>query len=298
MNKFLLLLFLIISPTLFSQIIFNFSKNKYFTAKVYLEDGTIKEGYLKDFNDENFVSFYPQKIAELFGSVEEINGLANDFYYFIKDENSEVEKIDFKNIKTIDFAKEIDNSEDYKFTLEKVKIVNINNDLQIEVSETDVLLPIYYSSGKIKIYSMLINFGSANIPYFYLKKPESEYAVNVFKVTIGDAINMKKIGPKMYESLSYFGKDCEEFSQKLLLKKDFYYNDFVQFSRKHFDYKIFQQKSNDMEKEIKKAKKTMTKDELENYKSALIKKYLDDKTKYFYDNLIDESVIDYINSCE
>ena len=263
-----------------------------------MEDGTIKEGYLKDFNDENLVSFYPQKVAESFGQMEDNNGLANEFYYFIADENSKEEKIALTTIEKIEFDKESDDSEDYKFTLEKVKIASINNELQMVNNGKFVLLPVYYSNSKLKIYSLLVNLGSSSFPYFYMKTQKDDYAVRVFKISMGDVFNLKKMGPKLYESLAYFGKDCEAFTEKLAAKKDFYYNDFVDYAKEKLNNKIFQEKWAVYDKDIKAAKKNMNKDEFKKYKSKKLKEYQDDKSRYFYDTMLNERVEDYINSCE
>lgn len=295
MSKILFLVLLISGQTLFSQLIFNFSKDKYYHAKVYLEDGTVKEGYLKDFNDENLVSFYPQKIAESFGSMEENTGLSNDFYYFIKDENSKEEKITLMDIQKIEFAKDNDHSEQYQFSLEKTKTATINNDFQMIENNRFALLPVYFSNSKITVYAMLVN---DFFPFFYLKSPENEFAVRAFRLSIGDVFNTKSISTKTYESLDYFGKDCEKFSENLLKKKDYFDNEFLDVIKMKFNYKLFQEKRGLYEKDLKKAKKSMGKEDFLKYKSQKTKEYLDEKTKYFYDTVLNEIVIDYINSCE
>ena len=298
MKTYTFLLILILSQNLFGQIIFNFSKDKYYNAKVYLEDGTIKEGYLKDFNDENLVSFYPQKVAGAFASMEEQGGLSNDFYYFIADENSKEEKISIQEISSIELSKQNPDTEDYQFTLDKVKLTTIDKDLNMVLNENYVLLPVYYSSGKLKIYTIITNLGTSSFPYFYMKTPDEDYAVRIFKINMGDVFNLKMIGPKIYESLNYFGKNCEPFIEKLNSKKDFYYNDFTDYVKEKLNYKIFQEKSSLMEKDLKKAKKTMSKDDFKIYEAKRHKEYMDEKTQYFYDIIMDERVVDYINSCE
>lgn len=298
MKKFMLLFVLLIGQTIFSQIIFNFSKDRYYNAKVYLEDGSLKEGYLKDFNDENLVSFYPRKVAEAFASMEEKGGLSNDFYYFRSDENSEEEKISLQEISHIELSKQNPDSEDYQFTLDKVKLATIDKDLNMALNTNYVLLPVYYSSGKLKIYTITTNMGTGSFPSFYMKSLDNERAVRIFKIGMGDVFNLKKIGPKIYESLFYFGKDCDAFIEKLTDEKDFYYNAFVDYAKQKLNYKIFQEKWGLMEKDLKKAKKSMSKDDFKIYQAKKHKEYLDGKTQYFYDIIMNDRVVDYINSCE
>src|SRR5690606_40007320 len=64
-----------------------------------------------------------------------------------------------------------------------------------------------------------------------MKALDNERAVRIFKIGMGDVFNLKKIGPKIYESLFYFGKDCDAFIEKLTDEKDFYYNAFVDYAK-------------------------------------------------------------------
>lgn len=48
----------------------------------------------------------------------------------------------------------------------------------------------------------------------------------------------------------------------------------------------------------KKAKKEMKKDEFQRYDAELYQEYINDSAKMFYENLFEEMIIQYINSCE
>src|SRR5690606_32951959 len=134
--------------------VLNLGKNIYNKAKIELEDGTIKEGYVLSFDDKNAYYFDTSQYEQLFASPEHNNNLTKEYYTFRENEKAKDQKINMSDIKKISLEEpnpitgEVE-THDY----EKVKIAKPNNDLEMKFWDNEVLLPLFYSNAKIKIYN-------------------------------------------------------------------------------------------------------------------------------------------------
>src|SRR5690606_29123069 len=102
MKKLIVLAVIFCFQLLNAQFVINLGKNNYYESKVYLENGTEKQGYLLEFGDKKVVNFQPQLIAESFASSETRFGLSDKYFYFRENERGDDEKIPFADIRKIE----------------------------------------------------------------------------------------------------------------------------------------------------------------------------------------------------
>lgn len=309
--KYLFLLFsILLFPTTQAQFIINFGGNNYYKAKVYLEDNTMKEGYLLDFKDDNVVSFAPQKFIENFSTDENKQGFKNKFYYFRETEKGKDEKIMLSDIKRIDLTKYNGATQKERTdTFEKVNLARVTNDLEIQSEDEFVLLPLYFSNSKISIYGYSlvgcddlskINCRATIMHQFYFKKQGDEYAIKPLDFNL---FTIGKAEDKYYKSFEYFGKDCPEF---LAYLRDLEEKNKSQESQKRTKVisgkkakELFHTKEYDSyEKNIKKMKKKLDRKDFKVYEAQQKELFFDELAESFYDKMYNELIVTYINSCE
>src|SRR5690606_40552185 len=124
MNKnILLLLTFLVSMNASAQLTLNFGKNVYYKAEVELEDGTIKSGYVLDFQNKPVISNQMVNMLSAFNTKERNLGLANRFYHFRKDKNAKDEKIPISDIRSEEHTSELQSRENLvcRLLLEKKK---------------------------------------------------------------------------------------------------------------------------------------------------------------------------------
>ncbi len=293
-----------------AQLLINFGGNHYYQSKIYLEDGTVKEGYLLDFQDENVISFAPQKVIERFTTMENQLGFKNEFYYFRTSEKGKDEKISIVDIKKIDLK--IINSKT-KFeridSYEKVNLARVTNDLEIQSVNEYVLLPLYFSNSKITIYANTINGCDdlsslncrASITHdFYFRKKGEEYAI---KPLDGNLFTIGKMEDKFYKSFEYFAKDCPEFltylsDLRVQAKSQAPQKKYMVMSGKQVKKMFHTKEYESYEKDIKKMKKELSREEFKIYEIERKNQFFDALRSTFYEKTYNELIINFINSCE
>lgn len=310
MKHIFLLIGFLIFQNLSAQLIINFGGNHYYQAKVYLEDGAVKEGFLLDFEDEKVFTTGPKKVIESFTTQENQLGLKNEFYYFRKTEKDKDEKIPITDIKKIELKLKNKITDKERIdTYEKVNLARVNNDIEIQSSEEFVLLPLYFSNSKITIYAYSLNPCDdlskiqcrAGIQHeFYFRKQGEDYAI---KPLDGNLFTIGKMEDKFYKSFEYFGKDCPEFLSYLNNLKNQSESQkpqkkvMVMSGKKMKEY-FHTEEYDAYEKDIKKMKKKLEKDEFKIYEIERKEQFFDELRISFYDQVYNELIIQFINSCE
>lgn len=293
-----------------AQLFINFGRNHYYQAKVYLEDGSIKEGFLLDFADEKVFTIGPKKVIESFTTQENKSGFKNEFYYFRKTEKDKDEKIPITDIKKIEFKLiyKITNKERID-TYEKVNLARVNNDIEIQSKDEFTLLPRYFSNSKITIYAYSINPCDdlskiqcrAGIQHeFYFRKQGEDFAI---KPLDGNMFTYGKMEDKFYKSFEYFGKDCPEFLSylndlKIQSESQNPQNKVMVMSGKKMKEYFHTEEYDSYERDIKKMKKKLERDEFKIFEEERKEQFFDELRASFYEKVYNELIITFINSCE
>lgn len=289
-----------------AQLTLNVGKNVYYKTLIELEDGTVREGFVLSFDDKSAFYYDTSEIQLLFGSPENNMNLSKEYYSFKKDKDSKDEKISLAQIKRITVDEpEFYSNEVKSVTYEKVKITKPNNDLKMDFKENPVLLPVYFSNSKLTIYNFTElacsgkSVSSCNVKgynYYFLPKG-TEYAVKPFEITLGSIFSLKKIGPKIYTALEYMGKNCPLYLSHLAERKSKYDESFVSTANKEYT-NSFKVKQEEYKQDLKKAKKSMSKEDFKKYEIDKKSQQNNEQNDIFYNGIFNEEVIDYINSCE
>src|SRR5690554_5697754 len=98
MKKTLLFITILCIQFLCGQFVLNFDNNIYYKAKVELEDGSVKEGYVLSFDDKTAFYYNTSEYQLLFGSPENNNGLIEEQNKMFYDMMFNEEIIDFINL--------------------------------------------------------------------------------------------------------------------------------------------------------------------------------------------------------
>lgn len=310
MKFIFLLFFLTVVLKSNAQLLINFGGNQYYEAKIYLENGTEKEGYILDFNDEKFLSLAIQHDIEKLTTIENQRGLKNEFYYFRESEKAKDEKILLTDIKKIELITINSVTKKPKHhTFEKVNLARVNNDLEIQPENEYVLLRLFLSNSKIAIYSFTSNgcddLSSINCRMgithdFYFRKQGEEYAIKPIDINL---FAMGKVEDKFYKSFEYFGKDCPKFltymnELKTIAQSQAPKKKYMILSGKETKAMFHTKEYDDYEKDIKKMKKKLEKDAFKIYKEERKDEFLNEVANVFYNKVYNELIINYINSCE
>jgi hypothetical protein len=304
-HLFLIIGFLAVQ-TLSAQLILNLGKNVYYKAKVELEDGTIKDGYILKFDDRDVFYYNYAAYESLFASPEHVDGLTRNDYVFRNDAKGKDENLKMNDIKRITVEKPFLTTDEIDVQVyEKVKIAKPNNDLGIDVWENEVLLPVQYSNSKITIYNYtkvtctgnaLKSCFASGYNYYFLPTG-AEYAVKPFEITASTIFSIKKIGPKVFASLEYMGQNCPTYLEHLASRKSKYTEDFGGDLSKEYN-KIYKEEIAAYKDDLKKARKSMSKEAYKNYEIEQKRKQISEQNERFYNAMFNEEIIDYINSCE
>lgn len=307
MKKYLFILIgFWVFQNLSAQFVLNLGKNVYYKANVEMEDGTTKNGYILSFDDKRAYYLDVSQYELLFASPEHNNGFTKDYYYFRENEKGDDEKLKFEEIKRMTVEEvQLSSNKVESIVYEKVKIAKPTNDLKMDFWENEVLLPIFYSNGKMKIYSYKQlqcqgkSISSCNVAgyNYYFKPNDAEYAVKPFEITAATIFSLKKIGPKIYTAFEYMGKDCTLYLEHLTARKSKYGESFSSSANKEYS-EIFKKEQDAYKEDLKKAKKEMSKEDFQKYE--IDKKYEQINRQYseFYNAIFNDEVVDYINSCE
>lgn len=306
MRNFLLLF--ILSSFVFSHaqkivandtFIINLGKNNYLKSKIHLEDGSVKDGYILEFQDEPVVKMAIEETLDGFKMLENQAGLQKDFYYFRQDEKGKDEKIFMKDIKKIEIEASKYNSDIIApFVYEKVNMTWANNDKSMKFQESPTLLPIFISNSKITVYGISFN----ETPRFYIKNKGDEYTVLPIKITASDIFNQKNVAERYFTSLQYLGRDCQAYLNILENLKNMGDANPLTKMQKKATGKEYLNNLKSIKKtysdDLKRAKKNLKKDELRDYNELRKFQYTNEIMDFYYHTYFDEVVIQYINSCD
>lgn len=310
MKHLFLLIGFVLFQNLSAQLLINFGGNQYYQAKIYLENGFEREGYILDFNDEKILSFTIQHDIKKLTTIENQRGLKNEFYYFRESEKGKDEKILLTDIKKIDFTTINSVTKKAKHhTFEKVNLARVNNDLEIQSENEYALLRLFFSNSKIAIYNYISNgcddLSSLNCRMaithdFYFRKQGEEYAIKPIDINL---FAIGKVEDKFYKSFEYFGKNCPKFLTHLNELKTIAQNQapkkkYMILSGKETKALFHTKEYDAYEKDIKKMKKKLDKEAFKIYKEERKEQFLNDVANAFYDKVYDELIMNYINSGE
>ncbi len=311
MKKLITLIGILCFPFLNAQFVFNIGKNQYFESKVYLEDGTVKEGYLLDFGDKRVVNFQPQLIAESFASSETRFGLADKAFYFRKSEKGDEEKIELKDILKIERKEFKPRSDEFQIvTYEKLKVIMYDNNLQKDMDVPEFLAPVKFKNGKISVFSFVESqcqsdsYSSCKISalHYYFKPADKTEGIKPTNFTFGNFFTIAKLSDKYYLSFKLLGEDCPKFleyvEQQESLNKAGFQAKFVKLVKNIYGKKLTDTYKAEYKAKKKKAKKQMKKEDFKRYEAELYQEYINDSSTMFYEELFEEMIVQYINSCE
>lgn len=306
MKKLFLLILIVLSINAFSQFVLNIDKNIYYKAKIELENGEVKDGYVLSFDDKSAFYYNTAEYQLLFSSPESNGNLNKEHYVYKADKDAKDEKIALKDIKRISVDETHTISGEIETVVyEKVKIVKPTNDLTLDFKENTVLLPVFFSNGKITVYSfteLICNNNSASscgikgYNYYFLPKG-ADYAVKPFEITAATIFSIKKIGPKIHTGLAYMGKDCPLYLEHLESRKSKYGESYGGEAGREYN-KANKAKMDEYKADLKKAKKSMSKEDFRQYEIDKKFEQIQEQNKQFYNAMFNEEVMDYINSCE
>lgn len=172
------------------------------------------------FDDKKMISLSAvNEYQTLFGSSEFNNSLTKEFYNFRKNDKANDEKIALIDIKTISVESESNvTNEIEKSVYEKVLIAKPTNDLKIEQKISPVLLSVFYSNSKLKIYNFteILCQGNSILKCkikgynYYLKLTNQQLAYKPFEITAGTIFN--HVYPEFSEALKI---SQEKFDEEL-----------------------------------------------------------------------------------
>lgn len=309
MRKYLLFALLICFSTLNAQWVITIGKKTYHKATVTLEDGTVKEGFVRDFQARPTFQHQVELDTEAFKAEEENLGLKRDFYHFRIDEKAKDEKIPMQQIKSIVFTQFIHYlNKEQTMHFEKVKLARIKNNGETKYYKGDFLLPVYFSNSKLTIYhfNQILCTGKKLercevYPLnFYFKAKDDEYAIKPIHIDTGTLFALGKIADKYNASFEYLGKNCPKFLEEFKSNPDIRMTQAKALSRSKNKRKNSptERLREDFKKDIEAAKKEYNKEELQNYREERFEQYIIDFENLLYNNMYDELITTFINSCE
>lgn len=267
--------------------------DKFVKVILNFDDGSQKEGYIKEFRIERLIKVYDYSS---FGkkTIENEFGLQPSKLTFKKDLDSKSEKISTKDIKSIDFIIGLNsNNIPVTDTYEKVIIATVKNKNKLDKEKAYTFLPVYFKNQKITIYILNI----VDQPQFYFKGRGDIYALQ-HKVLVSDVFKPQRFVDRLYGMFEHIGKDCPDYIEWLNNHKE-----------KAVIEKTWGNKSPESgqsspvniiktyREDIKKARKEMDRKDFKEYSNELEDQKNEDMIDANF-NLYNEQVINYINTCE
>lgn len=312
MKAILLIVTILSFQFLNAQFIINIGKNNYYESKVFLEDGTVKEGYLLEFGDKKVMNFAPILIANSFASSETRFGLSDKYFYFRKTEKSDEEKIPFTDIKRIERKEFKPKSDEFQIVAyEKLKLIMYDNKLKKDMEVPEFMAPVKFTNGKISVFGFIESqctgngYNSCNVAgiHYYFKRTDRLEGVKPTNFTYGNFLTITKLTDKYYLSFELLGENCPQFLKYLKAEeaknREGFQHKFVDLVKKIYRKELTDTYKDEYKAKLKKAKKEMKKDAYEKYEAEIYQDYVNDSGDLFYDELFNEMVIQYINSsCE
>lgn len=237
MKKILCLLVLIISSYIQAQdVIFTTSQKDYIPCEIILNNGSILNGYIKDFTLPKTVEF--RTPAYSFKAIESKLNLDKTTFKFKNNLSEKDQKLSLENIHSI-ALKDSDAT-----TYEKLKLKTINSNMEVVDLEREIMIPLI-REDKISLYGLKVfncfNGNNCEMMYViaYIKNQNQDFAYIPIDVNRINLLNFSNADDKFLKSFEEAGSDCPEFLAYMEEKR-------VSFADKDFrkaykeNYKTFQ----------------------------------------------------------
>lgn len=244
-----LFLLLFISSSLNAQnFVFSFSKKEYIPCKITLEDGTVKEGFVKDFSMPN--TFEVQGFWNDFKSIESKVKLDKADFKFRETIKGETQKIVLSNIHAITLMEENDT-----IRYEKLKLKTVNSKSEVIDLEREIMVPLLRKDN-INLYGIKVNTcmtkNNCQLMYIlaYIKNKNQEFAYIPIDFNNLNLVNTGSIGDKFTRSFEEAGKDCPAFIAWLNESKEMVIDKEMKKDAKQA-YKDYQKRKKETIKKIK-----------------------------------------------
>lgn len=219
MKKITIFFCFLFSVFVFSQSDIYFGKKKLVDAEIILENGTVKAGFLQDFQSQRF--YYSD--MQLFGGIEKLMKYETKQFKFKEKPGSAIQMINIADVKRITLLNP-DGSERLIYDKMKLRTINSKNEV-VDLNKT-VILPLQ-QEGKLNLYGIAVAvygkpgmYGNATkylttlfIPY--LKNSNSEYAYLPFDINRMNIFNLGKLDDKFKKALEESTKACPEFQSNI-----------------------------------------------------------------------------------
>lgn len=293
-----MLLCFLFSLTNYAQII-NLNKNNYFKAKVYLTNGTVKEGYIKQFNENHVFSSGIGQAVKDFGPIESRFGLSNHTYKLRPTKKGHNERIlleDIKKVERQEYDPETDKMDRLK-TYEKIQVLRVKKD-GVTKEKVEFLAPVFYKSDKITIYSFLLEVEGGQIyPFFYFKPKGKDYAIKPMRFSFGELMSRNKMYRRYRRKLLYIANSCKKLKGKADQTIPLTRKEFKKRFRTDFKY-LYRDLEKKYHKKIKSAKKQLSSERAKKAEKVLNDDYIQEASQYWYDKYYKDFVMAYSNQCK
>lgn len=221
--------FSLLTSLLFQAQVFLYSGNKpYVKADLYLEDGSIKSGYLQNFKTPKLTEI---QAGFLHGIEKKLNYLVKEFK-FKEEKNSTLQIIPIEDVKRI-ILTDSNGNDQLTYDKMKLKTVNVKGEL-IDVEKT-VVLPLE-QEGKFNLYGINLSFTQNNrytnsmyLPY--IKKPNDEYGIILIDINRINLFNLGKIDDKIKTGLLAISNDCPNYQKDIDNEMKTFENEVVEYRR-------------------------------------------------------------------
>ncbi|MCX7549308.1 hypothetical protein [Xanthomarina sp. F2636L] len=210
MTKKLSLLIIILFTTLVKaqDIVFTNYTKDYIPSEIVMNNGTILNGYIKDFTLPK--SFEFRTPAYDFSSIESKLNLDKQTFKFKRNLDEDFEKLGLENIHSIVIM------DSDTVTYEKLKLKTINTKNEVVDLDKKVMMPLI-REAEINLYGLraynCLNDNNCEMMYVivYIKNINQEFAYIPIDFNRINIFNLGKIDDKFIKSFKEAGSDCPAF---------------------------------------------------------------------------------------
>lgn len=213
MKKTLLIIFCLLNLLFYSQVTSGAFGNNTLNAEIILENGEIKNGFLKDFQTKKYVEWDGMNLT----TIEKVFQYETKLFKFKEKSSTKEETIDISNVKSIII---LNNDDSERIRYDKMKLKTINSNYEVIDLKKTVILPLE-QEGKLSLYGITfysVGNGTKHqttmfIPY--LKNKNDEFAYLPFDVNRMNFFNLGKLEGKFKKALQESTKDCPSFQSNI-----------------------------------------------------------------------------------
>jgi hypothetical protein len=235
----------------------------YKPAELTFVDGHKEQGFIYGFISNKFIAF-GSLLETGFETLENDLNLMDDSFTFKTTMDGEKKKLGQKEVIEVKLFWNTDTPKFYRL----MDMKTATGDGEVIDLKKKVWLPLYYTEGKINVFSFdtysvppnaLIGKNKAiyNETFVYLNHSDDNFAINARDVNRMNLFNIDKIDDKFVTTLKYIFKDCPEFIQTFSAEPmDVYL---------HYYDGLLWRETNKKLKEYKKQHKELTKDQIDQY---------------------------------